>query len=69
MEVVGGKSSKDKKSDKDDKRPNPCLGLFWSADPNLLREPSQANLAKQLVHLLSQLLHLLKTKGGEFVLE
>ena len=27
VEVVGGQSSKDKKSDKDDKRPNPSLGL------------------------------------------
>ena len=69
VEVEGGQGSEDKHNNKDAERPNPSLKLLWSADPNFLREPLQANMTKQHVHLLPQLLNLLKTKGGELVLK
>ena len=39
VEVVGGQGSQGKKNDEDGKRPNRCLALVLSADPNLLCNP------------------------------
>ena len=69
VEVVGGQGSQGKKNDEDGKRPNRCLALVLSTDPNLLCNPFQPNTTKQHINLLLQSLYLLNTVRRELVLE